>query len=78
MPYLAQLSKTQCRWLIGTLMVAIGIVVFGWISEPRREDVSVASLTVEMSIRELAPKLDATGKALARELGLPLSERLSR
>ncbi len=72
MSYLAQLSKTQCRWLIGTLLVAVGIIVFGWISEPRREDVSVSSLTVEMSIREIAPQLDATGKALARELGLPL------
>lgn len=72
MPFYAQLSKTQRRWLIGTLIVAVGIVVFGWISEPQREDVSISSLTVEMSIREIAPKLDATGKSLARELGLPV------
>lgn len=72
MSYLAQLSKTQSRWLIGTLIVAVGIVAFGWISEPQREDVSVSSLTVEMSIREIAPKLGATGKALARELSLPV------
>ncbi len=72
MHYFAQLSKTQRCWLIGTLVVAVGIVLLGWISEPRREDVSAASLTVEMSIKEIAPKLDATGKALARELGLPL------
>ena len=72
MPYFAQLSKTQCRWLIGTLIVAVGIVAFGRISEPQRENGSVASLTVEMSIRQIAPKLDATGKALARELGLPV------
>ena len=70
MPYLAQLSKTQCRWLIGTLIVAVGIVAVGWISEPGREDVSVSSLTVEMSIREIAPKLDATGKAQA-SIALP-------
>jgi ferredoxin len=70
--YLAQLSKAQCRWLIGTLIIAVGVVAFGWISEPKRESVSVSSLTVEMSIREIAPKLNATGKALARELDLPL------
>jgi len=70
--YLAQLSKTQYCWLIGTLIVAVGIVAVGWISEPKRESVAVASLTVEMSIREIAPKLGATGKALARELGLPV------
>ena len=72
MSYLAQLSKTQYRWLIGTLIVSVGVVALGWISEPQREDISISSLTVEMSIREIAPKLDATGKALAREFGLPL------
>ncbi len=72
MSYFVQLSKTQYRWLIGTLTVAVGIVAFGWISEPEHEAVSVSSLTVEMSIRDIAPKLGATGKALARELGLPV------
>jgi len=70
--YVAQLSKTQYRWLIGTLIVTVGIVAFGWISEPQHADVSVSSPTVEMTIREIAPKLDATGKALARQLGLPV------
>ena len=72
MPYLAQLSKTQYGWLVGTLAVAAGIVAFGWISEPQHEAGSAASLTVEMSIREIAPQLGVTGKALARELGLPV------
>ena len=72
MPYLTRLSRTQYSWLIGTLIAAAGIVALGCALEPQHEEVSISSFTTEMSIREIAPKLDATGKALARELGLPV------
>jgi len=71
MQYLTSLSKAQHLWLFGTLIVTVAIVAFGFMAEPRDENVSVPSLTVEMSIQEIAPKLDATGKSLARELDLP-------
>ena len=73
MPYLTRLSKTQYLWLIGTLIAAAGIVALGWALEPRHEKVLVSSFTTEMSLREIAPQLGVTGKALARELGLPLN-----
>ena len=72
MHYLARLSTIQYLWLIGTLTVAIGIVRLGWVLEPQREEVPVSSFTTEMSIKEIAPKLEVTGKSLAREVGLPL------
>jgi len=71
--YLAQLSKVQYLWLLGTLVATAGIVALGWILEPQREEVLVSSFTTEMSIREIAPKLEVTGEALAREFGLPLN-----
>ena len=78
MPYLARLSKMQYLWLIGTLVAAAGIVALGWALEPQRETVLVSSFTTEMSIRDVAPGLGVTGKALARELGLPLNVSKSR
>ena len=71
MSYLSHLSKTQYVWLGGTLIVAAGIVALGWALEPQGEK-AAPSFTTGMSIREIAPKLEVTGKALARELGLPL------
>jgi len=72
MPERPRLSGKQHVWLIGTLIVAAGIVALGRALEPEPEKTSASSFTTQMSIKEVAPKLDATGKALARELGLPL------
>jgi len=54
MPYYTRLSRTQYVWLIGTLIVAAGTVALGWALEPQHEEVSIASFTTEMSIREIA------------------------
>lgn len=72
MSYLSQLSKRQIAWLVGTLIAVGGIVGGGWTMEGRGEKASDASFTTAMSIKDIAPKLGVTGKALARELGLPL------
>jgi ferredoxin len=72
MLYLSSLSKSQYAWLVGTSVVAIAIVASGWVLESKGDKPSSASFTTEMSIREIAPKLGVTGKALAREFGLPL------
>jgi Pyruvate/2-oxoacid:ferredoxin oxidoreductase delta subunit len=71
MSYFRRLSKPQYAWLVGTLAIGAAIVVVGWVLEPGRDEVS-ASFTTQMSIRQIAPKLGETGKALARDLGLPL------
>jgi ferredoxin len=72
MPYLTRLSRKQYVWLIGTLMVAISIVAIGWVLEPRGETLHPSACTTDSSVKQIAPKLGVTGKALARELGLPL------
>ncbi len=70
-PYSRQLSKGQRIWLIGCLAVCLAIVAVGWTLEPKA-DGQLPAFTTAMSIRDMAPKLGVTGKALAREFGLPL------
>ena len=72
MTYLSSLSKVQWGWLVGTLAICVAIVAVGWVLEPVDSTVSAASFTTTMSIRDIAPELGVTGKALARELGLPI------
>ncbi|MDD4785540.1 MAG: 4Fe-4S binding protein [Pirellulales bacterium] len=69
--YLSRLSNAQWAWLIGSLAICAAIITAGWILEPEAGQQS-HSFTTAMSIREIAPKLDVTGKSLAREFGLPL------
>lgn len=69
--YFQRLSGAQWRWLIGSLAVCVAIVAVGWALEPRGEQAH-PSFSTAMSIRDIAPKLDVTGKALARELSLPI------
>ena len=71
MPYLSQLSKSQVIWLCGTLVAAVGIVAVGWFLQPRSDVDQMPVLTTAMTIRQIAPRLDTTGKALAKELRLP-------
>ncbi len=72
MDYLLSLSKAQRLWLIGSLAAAFAIVAVGWFAAPPRRSLSHYSFTTSMSIREIAPQLGVTNKALARELGLPI------
>jgi ferredoxin len=72
MTYLSSLSRVQWVWLVATLTAVVIIVAAGWISGPVEPVTSTSSFTTEMSIREIAPALEVTNKALARELGLPI------
>jgi len=72
MGYWSKLSRTQYAWLVGTLVAMCAIVVIGWLLEPRSEKSVPGGITTAMSMRQIAPKLETTGKALARELELPL------
>ena len=66
------LSTKQRVWLFGTATVMLIIIGFGILVNPAGEPEEVANFSVDMSIRDIAPTLNVTGKALARELRLPL------
>ncbi len=53
-------------------MAGILIVALGAVQTPAGEDRAEYRFTVEMSIKDVAPKLGVTGKALARELDIPI------
>jgi Pyruvate/2-oxoacid:ferredoxin oxidoreductase delta subunit len=72
MTYLSSLSKVQWLWLVGTLAIAVLLVAIGWIWEPVDAVTSTFPFTTEMSIRDIAPEIGVTNKALAREIGLPI------
>lgn len=66
------LSTKQRVWLFGAIAGMAVIIGLGVLLGPSDKPEQVKDLSLEMSIRDLAPKLKVTGKALARELGLPL------
>ena len=52
--------------------MALGIVSIGVLVTPAGGTGGAVDFSVDMSIGDIAPELNVTGKALARELGLPL------
>jgi NAD-dependent dihydropyrimidine dehydrogenase PreA subunit len=70
--WFSQLSARQRFWLFGTAAIIIIIVGVGLLLNQAGKPVDSARFSVDMSIRDIAPKLNVTGKALARELKLPL------
>ncbi|NLF68371.1 MAG: 4Fe-4S binding protein [Candidatus Anammoximicrobium sp.] len=73
MGYWSKLSRTQYAWLAGTAVAMCAVVAIGWALQPRSKEAIPEGITTAMSLREIAPRLKTTGKALARELELPLS-----
>ncbi len=68
----AGLSTRQRVWLAAAVLVAVGIVVAGAVLTRGETPVDTAGISVSMSIARIAPRFDVTGKALAKELGLPM------
>jgi len=66
------LSSRQLVCLFGTAAIMLILIGLGILLNPPYKLEEMASISVEMSLRDIAPKLRVTGKALARELGLPL------
>jgi len=66
------LSTRQRAWLFGTVACMLAIIVTGIVLNPPASRENVLNVNIDMSIRDIAPKLNVTGKALARELDLPL------
>jgi len=70
--YLEKLTPRQKVWFIISVAAVFFISALGVLFEPDQSSQAGIQFTVNMSIREIAPELDVTGKGLARELGLPL------
>ena len=73
MSYLTRLSGPQRLWLAATLIAMITMVGIGWMLEPKGDQVAASSFTTDLTIRQIASKIDTTGFALAKELALPRS-----
>jgi ferredoxin len=71
--WFSQLSGRQRAWLLGATAVALAIVAFGVLASPVGDAGDPPDFSVDMSIGDIAPTLNVTGKALARELELPLN-----
>ncbi len=70
--WFSQISFSQRVWLFGTVIVMLAIVIFGILMSPVIEAEKSVNFSIDMTIQQVAPQLDVTGKGLARELGLPL------
>jgi hypothetical protein len=70
--YLANLPPRQRMWFFVGVVASLLICALGVLCEPDKTFQERSQFTESMSIREIAPKLDVTGKGLARELALPL------
>ena len=72
MRWLAGLSGRQHVWLVLVSAVGLLIVVVGVVRQQSTVEAPLAAVTVGMTVQQIAPQLDVTGRSLARELGLPL------
>lgn len=70
--WFSMLSVRQRIVPVVTLVVALAIIVFGLASDQTLRHDDKIYLNTTMSIRQIAPELEVTGKALAKELNLPL------
>lgn len=69
--YLSRLSRVQVIWLVGAVTAAVILCGIGVALEPRGK-AEGPPLTTAMTLRQMAPRLGTTGKALAKELKLPI------
>ena len=72
------LSGRQKVILFSTILLMILIVAAGYIISPPSREIKKFDYSTQMSIKDLAPKLGVTGKALAKELKLPLDSPKSK
>ena len=67
-----QISFKQRIWLFVTVAGMFAIIALGILRSPAIESKEPISFNIDMSIRDIVPKLGITGKSLARELELPM------
>ena len=66
------LSKRQKILFFSTMLLMALIIIAGLIIAPPSEQKREIKYSTDMAMKELAPKLGVTGKALSKELNLPL------
>jgi len=67
-----RISFKQRIWLFTTIAGILAIILTGILLDSSSEPQKPIHFNINMSIRDLTPKLGVTGKGLARELELPL------
>ena len=70
--WFSQISFKQRIWLFATGVGMSAIITAGVLLDSSSESKESTNFSIDMSIRDIAPKLGVTGKAFARELELPL------
>jgi len=70
--WFSQISFKQRIWLFTTLAGMLAITVLGILLSSSSKPKESIDFSINMSIRDIAPKLGVTGKGLARELELPI------
>ena len=70
--WFSQISFKQRIWLFSALAGILAIVALGILLDSPGELKEITDFNIDMSIRDIAPKLGVTGKGIARELELPL------
>lgn len=66
------LSRKQHLWLISSVLIMVFIFSIVIVMNSSKKEMVLETFTTDMSIRDIAPKLGVTGKALARELNLDI------
>ena len=72
MQWLSKLSGRQKIWLVGVVVVALAIAAVGVLHSSREKAPPEITFTMDMTIQEAADSLEASRKAFAHELGLPM------
>ena len=72
MEYFHQISRRQGLWFIAGICIIVLLLTIGILQKSGKPQGTPSVFSTEMSIKQIAPKLGVTGKALARELDLPL------
>ncbi|MBN1907056.1 MAG: 4Fe-4S binding protein [Deltaproteobacteria bacterium] len=68
----SSLSRKQVIQMYGTILIMLLIVLIGILVDRNSRPVQDKSYTIDMTIKEIAPDLNVTIKALAQELALPV------
>lgn len=72
------LSTRQRLEMLAIMLVMIIILGAGAVTNLPKEKKALETFTIDMSISNIAPKLEVTGKGLARELALPLDTPMEK
>jgi ferredoxin len=70
--WLSSISLKQRIWLFATAVGMLVIIAAGALLDSSNEQKTTTDFNIGMSIKDIAPQLGVTGKALARELKLPI------